>query len=82
MLNKIDISDEDTHVFQFDAFEFVLHKENSYILCEEGYFAIEGLHNFKKIDESTYIIINEEEDKFIIDEDDFEKIKEIYINFT
>jgi hypothetical protein len=82
MITQIDVSQMDESVFTFDNFEFVLYSDSSYILSDEGYFLIEGLQSFKKIDDITYILINEEGDKMIISEQDFEKIKDIYLKFA
>lgn len=79
MLDKITISEQDEHVYQFDNFEFVYYKGDSYILGENGYFPVDGLQDFKKID-NDYIVIYED-DKLIINEEDFEKIKNIILNF-
>jgi hypothetical protein len=79
MIDNIEVSEKEESLFQFDNFEFVLHGNDCYILSDDGYFIIEGLQSFKKMDELTYIIINEEGDKMLISEEDFEKIKEIYL---
>jgi hypothetical protein len=79
MLDKIEVSEQDELVFEFDNFELTVYNNEGYILSEEGYFPVEGLQIFKKIDENTYIISNEDGDRIIISEEDFEKIKEIYL---
>lgn len=80
MLDKIEISEQDEHVFEFNNFEVTVYKNEMYILSDEGYFSIEGLQTFKKVDDN-YIIINEDRDKMIISDEDFEKIKEIYLKY-
>ncbi len=82
MLDSIEVDEKDEQVFSFGTFEFVMHGDYSYILCDEGYFSIDGLQSFKKVDENTYLVINEEDDKFLIMEEDFEKIKDIYLKFS
>lgn len=82
MIDKIEVSEVDENVFEFNQFEFVYYDGDSYILSEEGYFPIEGLQTFKKVDEYNYIVINEEGEKIIIKEEDFEKIKQIYLTFS
>jgi hypothetical protein len=79
MLDKIEVSEQDELVFEFDNFELTVYNNEGYILSEEGYFPVEGLQSFKKMDENTYIISNEDGDRIIISEEDFEKIKEIYL---
>jgi hypothetical protein len=79
MLDKIEVSEQDELVFEFDSFELTIYNNEGYILSEEGYFPVEGLQSFKKMDENTYIISNEDGDRIIISEEDFEKIKEIYL---
>ena len=81
MLDKIEVSEKDDAVFQFDDFEFVIHESGSYILSDSGYFIINGLDSFKKMDDDFYIILDEEDDKMLIKQEDFEKIKEIYLTF-
>ena len=81
MIDKVEVSEHDEQVFKFDSFEFVLHKEVSYILSDSGYFIIDGLNSFKFVDDIIYII-NEDQDKFIITEEDFQKIQDIYIKFV
>jgi len=79
-LEVIKIDENDEKVFEFPEFEIVISRNGNYLLCEEGFFIIDGLENFKKFD-SQYVILNEE-DKFFITEEDFEKIKEIYIKYV
>jgi hypothetical protein len=81
MLDKIEVSEQDELVFEFDNFELTVYNNEGYILSEEGYFPVEGLQSFKKMDENTYIISNEDGDRIIISEEDFEKIKEIYLKY-
>lgn len=81
MLDKIEVSEQDELVFEFDSFELTIYNNEGYILSEEGYFPVEGLQSFKKMDENTYIISNEDGDRIIISEEDFEKIKEIYLKY-
>jgi hypothetical protein len=79
MLDKIEVSEQDELVFEFDNFELTVYNNEGYILSDTGYFPIEGLQSFKKMDETNYSITNEDSDKMIISEEDFEKIKEIYL---
>jgi hypothetical protein len=81
MLDKIEVSEQDELVFEFDNFELTIYNNEGYILSEEGYFPVEGLQSFKKMDDTNYIIINEDGDRIIISEEDFEKIKEIYLKY-
>lgn len=79
MITSIDIDNKEENVYTFKDFELVIHEEISYILCDSGYFTIEGLESFKKADENQYIIFNDDNDKFLISEEDFEKVKAIYL---
>jgi len=83
MIDQITLSQKEDYNYQFDNFEFVVngdeHGDQYYILCEEGYFAIDSLENFLFHD-NNYIIINEDDDKFEISIEDFEKIKGIMFN--
>ena len=74
---NLDLDNSDEHVFEFDSFELVMHNTGNYLLCEEGFFVITGLENFCEFNEG-YVIVNEN-DKFFITADDFEKIKEIWV---
>lgn len=77
---QLEISPEDENVFEFDTFELVLHSSGNYLLCDEGYFAIEGLESFKPFD-ADFVVVNDES-KFFITAEDFEKVKEIYLKFV
>jgi hypothetical protein len=82
MINKIELADKDISIFKFDNFELILNEDNiNYILCQNGYFPVDGLISFIKIEDNNYIIKNEDNDKFVISNEDFEKIKEIYLKF-
>jgi len=74
----LEIDDTFEQVFEFETFEIVLSKNGNYLLCDAGFFPIEGLESFKLISEQ-YIILNTDGDTFFISEEEFEKIKEIYI---
>lgn len=79
MLDKIDVAEQDELVFEFDSFELTVYNNEGYILSDTGYFPIEGLQSFKKMGDINYIIINEDGDRMVISEQDFEKIKGIYL---
>ena len=79
MISQIGISPTDDNVYNFDAFEFVENGGKYYILCDEGYFSIDGIENFIPCD-TFYIIRNEDEDRFEISIEDFEKIKDILLS--
>jgi hypothetical protein len=83
MIDSIQV-DTDENVFYFDTFELVFHTSGNYLLCDEGYFGIDGLENFIKSDKDDfdgYLLINEFDKKYITVED-FEKIKELYIKYA
>jgi hypothetical protein len=74
---EIDENDEFVYEFPESDFELVLHSSGDYLLCENGYFPVNGLGSFKPFD-NQYVILNEDS-KFFITEEDFEKIKQIYL---
>jgi len=80
---QIDIDENEEEVYEFGTFELVLHKSGSYLLSEEGYFAVSGLDSFLKFDDQ-YVIINVEDStsKFFITAEDFEKVKDIYLKYA
>lgn len=78
MIDQIIVNDKDELCFNFDNFEFILFDIDNYILCDSGYFVVEGLQSFLPHEEG-YIIHNEEGDTFIITEEQFEQVKEIII---
>jgi len=74
---ELEIINTEEKIFEFDTFELALHPSGNYILCEEGYFAVDGLESFKPFNDQ-FVIINEENEKFFIDSNEFEKIKKLY----
>jgi len=76
---QLQVEDEEENVFEFDNFELVLHSSGSYLLCEEGFFSVDGLDSFKPFDDQYVIVNTEDNSKFFLTAEDFEKIKEIWM---
>ena len=78
MIYEIIVNDKDELCFNFDNFEFILFGDNNYLLCDEGYFVVEGLQSFHQL-ENGWSIRNEERDEFILTDEQFELVKEIIL---
>lgn len=78
MIDEIIVNDKDELCFYFDNFEFILFGDNNYLLCDEGYFVVEGLQSFHQL-ENGWSIRNEERDEFILTDEQFELVKEIIL---
>lgn len=75
------IEQDDEDVYEFHSFELVMHSSGNYLICEEGYFVVNGLGSFKPFDDQ-YVIINDQDDKFFITQDEFEQVKGIYLKYA
>jgi hypothetical protein len=78
-LQTIAIDSEDEQVFEINEFELVLHSTGDYILCEDGYFALNGLESFKPFNDQFVIINSEDNSKFFLTAEEFELVKQAYL---
>lgn len=81
MISQLNMEEDDEHVFSFDTFEVVYHKDSGfYVLSEEGYFPFKDINDLIRIEDGY--ILKEDEDTLVISEEEFEKLKMIVSKFN
>lgn len=80
MISKIDISNFDDEIYNFDTFECIWTDQGWYILTDDYFFELKSIDDIKQEDDHYIIVSEDKEDKFVLTMEDYQIIANLLLD--